>query len=249
MESLKQSLSVIDIVMFTLSLFLPFIINTQSEKIKKRKLDTSNLRFTLKIISNDINLNLEKLDSSSLILEEFINTKTKYYGRNLNKLNRLKNYWMELLISDFKSVTKIDLSNLNSFNSDVYVKVQNHNRLIENIKETLKYDNNKLLGIKDVSKLVKLMKLYSKELRSVHSLALKLLKELEMESTRLVKTYKIIFYISKIISFLCIIFIIGNLGYFIFLNKFLLSINIIKTVYWIVTFVSIIFILLVKIIL
>jgi len=239
MEESKTMFDFADVIILLLSVYIPFIININSEKVKGHKENILTIARTLEIVILEMTHNNARIRAICRILKEYMFVPTKYYGRNLKITNRKKHYWSEIIVSDFNRVKKIDTSILSKilnipFSEDIVLKIYEYNNLIDDFKDIIHvYGRGKLfLNNKEIEKMTDLMDKIVYESEKIQAVAKKLANKTKHESEGLEKMYRMPKNISKLSMFLVILIFAAHLMISYRYGISILDITIVKTIYF-----------------
>ncbi|WP_338564349.1 hypothetical protein QJR60_17255 (plasmid) [Paraclostridium sordellii] len=152
MENNASMFQLKDILLFILSIYLPFFITRIANTVKNYRDTIYKSSKCLEGLLTDVADNVDKVRTTVSILREYELIKKRYYGRNIKISNRKKEYFAQIIIDNLYSMRPIDTSILGCFldtnmSENIILDIYEYNLLIYNLKEYINIKNRKSLHI------------------------------------------------------------------------------------------------------
>lgn len=212
MENIASIFQFKDILLFILSIYIPFFITSKSNKVNDFRLNTYKSVTCLKVLLTDMENNLDKAGAVSLIFKEYTFIPNRYYGKNIKISNRKKVYLAQIMIDNLYSIKTLDCSLLGclletSRDENIILDIYEYNNLIYNLKEYINVKDNKNMYInkKDLDGIYKFIDEFRYKTKILTNSVYKLKGKLDNNILYIRKVIKL----PKIISNISVIIILS----------------------------------------
>ena len=152
MENNASMFQLKDILLFILSIYIPFFITRITNTVKNYRDTIYKSSKCLDGLLTDVTDNVDKVRTTISILKEYELIQKRYYGRNIKISNRKKEYFAQIIIDNLYSMRPIDTSMLgcfldNNMSENIISDIYKYNILIYNLKEYINIKNRNSLHI------------------------------------------------------------------------------------------------------